>query len=98
MKTDNLIRVADFCVHYEVEFSFLNSLEEHGLVEIIHIDNERYVSEERLAGIEKMIRLHHDLDINPEGIQAVLHLLERIDNLQSELNVLRNRLNLHEDE
>lgn len=97
MNTDNLIPVEYFCSLYEIEFSFISSLEEHGLIEIFVVNDARYLSADRLASIEKMIRLHHDLDINPEGIHAVFQLLDRIENLQSELNAMRNRLNLYED-
>ena len=98
MKTEDLIPVETFCAHYEIEFSFINALAEHGLVEIIMVEEARYLHEAQIGNIEKMIRLHYDLHINPEGIDAVFQLLERIDHLQSELNSLRNRLNLYENE
>ncbi|MDZ7613458.1 MAG: chaperone modulator CbpM [Flavobacteriaceae bacterium] len=34
MKRDNLIPIDQFCVNYEVEFTFLYELYEYGLVEI----------------------------------------------------------------
>ena len=37
MKTEDLIPVETFCAHYEIEFSFINALAEHGLVEIIMV-------------------------------------------------------------
>ena len=98
MKNENLIPVEEFCAHYEIEFSFLNSLAEHGLVEIIKVEETRYVRQDYIGNIEKMIRLHYDLDINPEGIDAIFQLLERINNLRSELNTLRNRLKFYENE
>jgi hypothetical protein len=45
-----------------------------------------------------MVHLHYDLDINIEGIEAISHLLDRVDNLQRELITLKNRLgfeNIH---
>jgi PleD family two-component response regulator len=36
------------------------------------------------------------MDINVEGIEAVSHLLERIQRLQDELTGLKNRLRLYE--
>ena len=95
MKSDKLIPVDQFCKHYEIEFSFVSALEEHGLIEIISMEQIRYLDIKQLGSIEKMIRLHHDLDINPEGIDVVFHLLNRIEKLQTELTNLRNQLYQH---
>jgi len=36
--------------------------------------------------------LYHDLEINIAGIEAITHLLERVEQLQEEMRVLRNRV------
>jgi len=43
------------------------------------------------------MRLHFDLHINLEGLDAVYHLLQRVENLQSEITSLNNKLRLYED-
>jgi chaperone modulatory protein CbpM len=45
-----------------------------------------------------MIHLHHDLEINIAGIEAITHLLERVEQMQENVRGLRNRLRLYEDE
>ena len=45
-----------------------------------------------------MMRMHYDLDINMEGIDVIAHLLKRIDSLQQELKMAKNRLRLFEGE
>ena len=45
-----------------------------------------------------MIRLHHELDINMAGIDSVLHLLNKIEGLQTELLAIRNRLRIYEED
>ncbi len=92
MKNEKLIPVDQFCSYYEIEFSFINSLEEHGLIEIIRLEQTHYLDEAQIGTIEKMIRMHYDLDINPEGIDVIFQLLARIDNLQAELRTLKNQL------
>ena len=47
--------------------------------------------------IEKMIRMHQELDVNIEGIDVVFNLLQKIDSLQKELANVRNRLRLYEN-
>jgi hypothetical protein len=43
-----------------------------------------------------MMRLHFELDINIEGIDAISNLLQQIDNLQKELISTKNKLRLYE--
>ncbi len=43
-----------------------------------------------------MIRMHHDLEVNPEGIDVVFNLLQKIERLQKDLNTTKNRLRLYE--
>jgi hypothetical protein len=50
----------------------------------------------QINAIEKLITFHYDLDINIEGIHAISNLLNTIDNLQSELKELKNKLNFYE--
>jgi hypothetical protein len=97
MENENLIALGDYCMHYSIEISFVHSLNGAGLVEIVTVQNTDYLHREDLAYLEKMVRLHQELDINLEGIEAIAHLLNRLDVLQEELNTLRNRLRLYED-
>lgn len=97
MKTEHLIAVHEFCTHHEIEFSFINSLNEIGLIEITFVEETQYIYKDQIKDIEKMIRLHYELDINLEGIDAITHLLQRADNLQKELKTLKNRLQMYEN-
>ena len=94
MENENLIPVEQLCSHYQIEISFINSLSEYGLIEITKIEETQYVYSDRIKDIEKMIRLHFDLDINMEGIDAIYHLLQRVDRLHNELKFIKNQLHL----
>ena len=50
-----------------------------------------------MAEAEKVVRLYSELNINPEGIDAIVNLLQRIKELDSEIQYLKNRLNLYEE-
>jgi hypothetical protein len=93
MENDKNIAIDAFCSYYRIETSFVESLNDSGLIDIQREADTWYVQYSQLAEIEKYIHLHYDLDINLEGIEAISHLLKRIDNLQAELQLLRNRLN-----
>lgn len=92
MSTINLVLVNDFCTHHQIEFSFIHTLNENGLIEITSIDQLDYISTDDLPILEKWSRLYVELGINVEGIETIHHLLERIGDLQQEVTVLRNRL------
>lgn len=97
METKNLISIQQFCAQYEIPVTFINALHEYELIEIIVTENKNYLKEAQIDRIEKMIRLHYDLEINLEGIHVIDNLLDRLDNLQSQITTLNNRLKFYED-
>ena len=97
METPHLIPADEFCTHHKVEYSFINSLQQFGLIEITTIEENRFIDTENLTELEKFVRLHYDLEINLEGIEAITYLLEKVKSLQHEINFLRNKLSLYEE-
>ena len=94
METETLILIEKICSHHEVEISFVHALREYGLIEVVEVADHQYLSNEQLKDFEKSIRLHYELNINLEGIDAIAHLLERIEYLQQELIAAKNKLTL----
>jgi len=86
----NLIPADDICRHHEVDFTFIISLKEAGLIAFEEVNQTSFIPENELQKLEKMIRLHEELEINVAGIDAISHLLERIENMQEEIRVLKN--------
>jgi hypothetical protein len=98
MDTKNLIPIDQLCGVYEIPRSFIDELCSYELVEVVDMNEEQYIPQDHIKNIEKMMRLHFDLDINYEGLDVVMHLLERIDELEKEVNYLRNKLSIYESE
>ncbi len=98
MQNEELIAAQVCCTHYNIEYSFINSLQQYGLLHISTIEAERFIHANELQKLEKLVRLHYDLDINLEGIEAISYLLEKVENMQSEMTQMRNRLRLYEQE
>jgi hypothetical protein len=98
MQTEYLITVDEFCAHHDIEISFISTLQQTGLIEITTIEETKYIDASQIQQLEKFIRLYYELDINLEGIETITHLLQRINSLQDEIIVLRNRLRLYESE
>lgn len=98
MPTNFLIPVDEFCNCYSIEMSFINSLQQVGLIEIITIKESVFIDTAQLQQVEKYIHLYYDLDINLEGIETINHMLQRINDIKEENISLRNRLRLYESD
>ncbi len=92
MNIEDFIPLQEICTHYDIEVSFVNELREIGLVQINVIEEKYYVHQDQIRNIEKMIRLHHELDVNIEGIDIVFNLLQKVSDLQDELKLTKGRL------
>jgi chaperone modulatory protein CbpM len=95
-RAEDLVSLVQFCDSHGIEISLLHRLHDSGLVEVIRDGDTLFVRVETVPRLEKIVRLHIDLDINLEGIEAISHLLDRIELLQLENVALRNRLRLFE--
>lgn len=98
METTQIISITNFCTHYDVPLAFIDALEEVQLIEIEIIDNSKFIHISHIQIIEKLIRLHFELEINIEGLDVVNNLLQQVSNLQNENLDLRSRLKIYEIE
>ncbi len=92
MENQKLILVETLCTHYQVEVSFFESLEEIGLIVLEREQADLFLSEEKVADLEKVIRLHEELSVNLEGIDVIFNLLKKVEKLQLELDTMKQRL------
>ncbi len=92
MKNENLVPAEDFCLHHNIEYSFISSLGESGIINVTSVQKSTFLEVDDLGKLEKFIRLHYDLQINLEGLETINHLLEKIENMQEELRLLQNRM------
>lgn len=93
MEPEELIPAKDFCMYHNIEYSFISSLEDSGLIRITSVEQSVYIPAEEMQKLEKFVRLHYDLDINLEGIETINHLLEKMEEMQKEIIKLRNKEN-----
>ncbi|MBA3648061.1 MAG: chaperone modulator CbpM [Chitinophagales bacterium] len=92
MSSTDLIRADQFCSNHQIDLSFITSLQKYELITATVQDGSIFIPAEELKKLEKMVRLHYDLAINIEGIEAITHLLKRVENLQQEIMHLKNCL------
>jgi len=93
MNTD-LIIIREYCIQNQVEPEFIVQLENEGLIRISVVDNERYIHVSQLGHLDQYVRWYYDLSVNIEGIDVIQNLLDRIDDMQSEMLRLKERLRL----
>jgi hypothetical protein len=67
-----------------------------GLIKIQIYEEVQYIDTDSIYEVEKIIRMHNELDVNLEGIDVALNLLQQIEDLQNELIAVKNRLRLYE--
>ena len=89
-----LIALDEFCISHQIELTFISSLQENGLIQVTVVKGKHYIPSDELPELERIIRLHNELDINLEGIDSIIQLLEQIRDLQDEIRNLKNELRL----
>ncbi|MDQ3143243.1 MAG: chaperone modulator CbpM [Bacteroidota bacterium] len=97
MSEVNFILLEKLCTHYKVDLAFFINLSDIGLIEIKTIEESNFVDQDKIYELEKIIRMYRELDVNIEGIDIIINLLQKINNLQEELVSVRNRLRLYEN-
>ena len=92
----NLLLLADCSLQLGVDTSFIFELEEHGLIKTVTIEQSVFIDIIELPRLEKLARLHQELEINLPGIEAIIHLLDRVESMQDEITGLQNKLRRYE--
>ena len=87
--TKQLLKITDICKIYDVENDFINEIVEYELITPVKTGSDLFIEEDELPVLEKIINLHYDLGVNLEGIEIIMNLLERIDEMNEEINRLQ---------
>lgn len=96
MEQYKYIAVEEFCFSHGVTTQFIIQLHDFGLIEVVTKEDMEYIQYEELPKVEKIVRLHSDLNINLEGIEVIQDLLDRIAHMQGQIITLKNKLQVYE--
>ena len=96
MENEQFVAAQEFCGYHQIEYTFISSLNEAGLLQVTIINQTTMIPHHELPRLERMVRLHQDLDINLAGIEAISHLLDRMQTLQQDVRQLRSKLSIYE--
>lgn len=97
MDLKDFFPVGKLCELYRLELSFFEELGEIGLIEFNEHRGQRYIHQDALYHVEKIIRIHRDLHVNLEGIDVVMNMLRRQEMMEEELLRMKNKLKRYED-
>lgn len=86
------IKITEYCQHREIDESFVIRLEQSGLIQTTIIEKHTCIHESQLADLERFTNWHYDLEINTPGIEALYHLLSKVEKMQEEIQQLKNKL------
>jgi len=96
VKQEEYIEIKEVCVVYKVEHHFVEQLQDSGLLELVLIEQKHYLPYRFIPKFEKLRRLHYELEINIEGLEAIENLLDRVKDLQEDNRQLKNKLSIYE--
>lgn len=91
------IAVMEFCMYHNAEESFVVSLYDSGLIELVVVEGKQFIPVSQINSLEKYFHMYYDLDINLAGIETITYLQKRMEELNDELVRVRNRLRFYED-
>lgn len=96
MANTALTAANEFCSYHQIDVTLITAFYNAGLIQLTVVDQHYFIPQEQLPGVERLVRLHNELGINIEGLEAITHLLDRMHDLKQEVQLLRNRLSVYE--
>ncbi|MGB2760201.1 chaperone modulator CbpM [Maribacter stanieri] len=96
MDSENYIQIELYCKRTQTPVEFIDDLLEFEMIEVQQIEDKKYVEPQYIVEIERIYRLRNELGINMEGIDTINHMLEKVNRLEQELKLLRDRLTIYE--
>jgi len=91
------ITINEFAEFHQVTIELIKEFADFGLVHIKQVERQYCIDPGQMERCERAIRIHKDLGVNMEGIEIILDMREKHDELLQELKYLRHQLKKHED-
>ncbi|NER09017.1 MerR HTH family regulatory protein [Muriicola jejuensis] len=97
MRNKEFFPLVRLCELYDLEVTFFEELGDFGLIDLKVYQGQQCIHQDALQEVERIIRIHRDLHVNLEGIDVVLNMLRRQEELEARLLRLSNKLRRYED-
>ena len=86
------IEIREFCKGHDLEEGFVYELYALGIIKIKKVDELAVLRLRDLGRLERLVRMHRDLELNVQGLQAVQHVLDQLEIARNEIRALRTMM------
>ncbi len=87
-----MLKFDEICHIYNIEPSFVKEIYDLGLVDFVEEDDTLWLPSDMLSDFERILRLNNELGVNLEGIDIIIHLLKRIEDMEMEIKEMKRQL------
>ena len=95
MPVTKLIALKTFCLQHDIPADFILELHQHEIIQLVVEKRNRFIPIKQLQELERIVRIYRDLQLDINGIQTVLHLVNRLEEKDAEIMSLRNQLSFY---
>lgn len=93
MSNTLVIDMQEFCQVVDLPAAFVIEIVEHGILEPQGRQPEEWLFDSAALSIAKRaVKLHHELQLEWDGVALALNLLEELERVRAENRMLRQRL------
>ncbi|GJM34148.1 MAG: hypothetical protein DHS20C18_31490 [Saprospiraceae bacterium] len=92
MATLHYISIREFCDFHSIDTGLIDEIIEFGLFVPKERDKQPCIPEEEIGTLETILRLHTELGVNWAGIETILYMRERLQQLQQQKQELEQQL------
>jgi hypothetical protein len=94
--TAEFISIEEYCTHHHTEITFIDALEQSGLIQVVEVEAARCVHLDQLEQLERFTTLYTELEVNIPGIEVVNTLLEKLHVMQHHIYELEHKVRFYE--
>ncbi len=91
------VTIQEFSSFHQVDIHLIETFIHFGLLEPLDMDNQYCIREEDIEPLEAMVRLHTELDVNLPDLETIMHMRQRLLQLQARVEELEGQLRWYEN-
>jgi chaperone modulatory protein CbpM len=93
MRNTLVVDMQEFCQVVDMPVAYVMEIVEHGIVEPQgRWPDEWLFDTDSLSVAKRAVKLHHELDLEWDGVALALNLLEELEQVRAENRMLKQRL------
>jgi chaperone modulatory protein CbpM len=89
----NAIKIEQLADFYNIDALVIYELADFGIIDLKKRNKQEIIPHEELERCERAVRLYCELGVNKEGIEIILDMREKMEQLQKDLLRAHHRLN-----